>query len=126
MPVLVAEDQTFVALDLALAVEDAGGKVVGPAASVAEVLDLLATMTVAAAILDFNLVDGDCSVVVEVLANRNVPTIVHTGVALPSGLVERFPGLMVQIKPCVASKLVAQLEAVIGDGSAGSYDRVRR
>jgi len=41
--VLVAEDQFFIALDLALAVEDAGGKVVGPAASCEEALTFLAT-----------------------------------------------------------------------------------
>ena len=41
--VLVAEDQPFIALDLALAVEDAGGKIVGPAASGEEALALLAT-----------------------------------------------------------------------------------
>jgi hypothetical protein len=56
--VLVAEDQPFIALDLALAVEDAGGKVVGPAASCEEALALLATGIVGAAILDVNLVDG--------------------------------------------------------------------
>ena len=32
--VLIAEDQVFIALDLALAVEDAGGEVAGPVASV--------------------------------------------------------------------------------------------
>jgi DNA-binding NtrC family response regulator len=113
MPVLVAEDQIFIALDLALAIEDAGGTVVGPAASAAEALDLLATTTVRAAILDVNLIDGDCSAVVELLASRRIPTIVQTGLELPRALAARFPDLNVHTKPCRASSLVAQLEAML-------------
>ena len=41
--VLVAEDQIFIALDLALAVEDAGGEVAGPVASVENALALIET-----------------------------------------------------------------------------------
>lgn len=113
--VLVAEDQPFIALDLALAVQDAGGKVVGPAASRDEALAFLETEIVGAAILDVNLVDGDCSAVVEILVGRGVPFIVHTAVDLPPALSARFSGLVVQIKPCPAKTLVAQLGALIGD-----------
>jgi DNA-binding response OmpR family regulator len=120
-PVLVAEDQTFIALDLALAIEDAGGQVVGPAVSVAEALELLATVEVAAAILDVDLVDGDCSPVLEALENRSIPTIVQTGVELPVGLATRFPNLVVHNKPCSTSELIAELEAMIVDhGRAGA------
>ena len=118
LPVLVAEDQIFIALDLALAIEDAGGEVVGPAATVADALDLLATMAVGAAILDVDLIDGDCSAVAEVLASRHIPTIVQTGQALPPGLAARFPDLIVHAKPYKASRLVAQLEAMIDAGGA--------
>ena len=126
----MAEDQPFIALGLALAVEDAGGKVVGPAASCEEALALLATAVVDAAILDVNLVDGDCSTVMEVLVGRGVPFIVHTAVDLPPALATRFPGLVVQIKPCAAARLVAQLEnmlaehrRVVGGAAPASYDR---
>ena len=111
----MAEDQPFIALDLALAVEDAGGKVVGPAASGEEALALLATGTVGAAILDVNLVDGDCSALVEVLVGLDVPFIVHTAVNLPPALATRFSGLVVQIKPCPAATLVAQLEILLAE-----------
>lgn len=116
--VLVAEDQPYIALDLALAIEDAGGKVVGPAASVAEALELLATTNVDAAILDVDLTDGDCSAVVEVLANRGIPTIIQTGLELPPALAARFPDLIVQHKPCMAFRLIAQLEPLILGGGA--------
>lgn len=55
--------------------EDAGGKVVGPSASCEEALALLANGTVAAAILDVNLVDGESSPLVEALVSLDVPFI---------------------------------------------------
>ncbi len=115
LSVLVAEDQPFIALDLALAIEDAGGEVVGPAASVKEALALLADTAVGAAILDVNLLDGDCSAVVEALAGLDIPIILQTGVGLPAGLGERFPDLVIQIKPCLTANLIAQLETLIAD-----------
>ena len=125
--VLVAEDQPFIALDLALAVEDAGGKVVGPAASCQEALAFLATGIVGAAVLDVNLVDGDCSSLVEVLVGLNVPFIVHTAVDLPPALTARYSGLVVQIKPCPAAILVEQLETLLAARqpatAPAAYDR---
>ena len=113
--VLVAEDQPFIAIDLALAVEDAGGKVVGPAASCEEALAFLSTEIVDAAILDVNLVDGDCSSLVEVLVGLDVPFIIHTAVDLPPALTARYLGLVVQTKPCPAATLVEQLEGLLAD-----------
>lgn len=111
--VLVAEDQPFIALDLSLAIEDAGGKVVGPAVSCEEALTLLSTNRVSAAILDVNLIDGDSSAVMEVLVDRGIPFIVHTAVDLPPSLATRFSDLVVRIKPCPAASLVAQLETLL-------------
>ena len=125
----MAEDQSFIAMDLALAVEDAGGKVVGPAASCEEAMTFLSTGIVDAAIVDVNLVDGDCSALVEALVNLCVPFIIHTAVDLPTALATRFSDLVVQIKPCPPANLVAQLESLIaGDERAvvlapTSYDR---
>lgn len=113
--ILVAEDQPFIALDLALAVEDAGGNVVGPAASCEEALAFLATGIVHAAIVDVNLVDRDSSPVLEVLVGRDIPFIVHTAVDLPPELATRFSGLVVQIKPCPAASLVAQLAKLLAE-----------
>jgi DNA-binding response OmpR family regulator len=111
--VLVAEDQPFIALDLALAIEDAGGIVVGPSATCEEALALVRATSSAAAILDVNLVDGDCSRLVEVLQGLDIPFIIHTAVDLPPELATRFADLVVQIKPCPAASLVAQLEILI-------------
>ena len=107
--VLVVEDEPYIALDLAFAIEDAGGRIVGPAGTVAEALALVDQNEVAAAILDANLSDGDISPVVELLAGLGVPFIVQTGIGLPPGLTERFPDLVVYIKPCVSEWLVGEL-----------------
>ena len=111
--VLVAEDEPFIALDVALAIEDAGGQVVGPAASVREALALIAARPVAAAILDVNLMDGDITPVADILIRAGIPMILQTGIGLPPLLLARFPGLQVQIKPCVAAVLVRQLVVLI-------------
>ena len=111
--ILVAEDQPFIALDIALAVEDAGGAVAGPASSVAETLALIGAGTVAGAILDVSLTDGDITPVVEELVERGIPMVLQSGVGLPPGLAARFPDLVVHIKPCVAASLVEQIETLI-------------
>ena len=123
--VLVAEDQPLIALDVALAIEDADGVVAGPAASVRECLALIESQPIVAAILDVNLTDGDISPVAEALILAGVPIIVQTGIGLPAGLAARFPDLVVQIKPCVAATLVVQLEALIAAGGlAGQRERI--
>ena len=113
--ILIADDQPLIALDLAFAVEDAGGLVAGPTASVKETLALINTRPVAGAILDVNLVDGDISPVAEHLIGLGVPIILQTGVGLPRDLAARFPDLVVHIKPCVPAILVSQLQAMIAD-----------
>ncbi|MCY7338649.1 MAG: response regulator [Sphingomonas bacterium] len=111
--VLVAEDEPFIALDLALAIEDAGGEVIGPAASVEEALALIEARTVVAAILDVNLGDRNILPVAEILLSRGIPVILQTGMELPLGLASRFPNLAVHIKPCIAAKLVSQLVTML-------------
>lgn len=111
--VLVAEDEPYIALNLAFAVEDAGGRVVGPVASVEEALALLETNPVSAAILDVNLADGDISPVVEILVELGVPIILQTGIGLPPELAARFPGLVVHLKPCHPDKLIEELVAML-------------
>jgi CheY-like chemotaxis protein len=111
--VLIVEDQPFIALDLALAVEDAGGEVVGPAASVQEALALIEGRVVSGAILDVHLTDRDISPLADVLLGRGIPIIVQTGVGIPPELAARFPDLVVRTKPCVSALLVTELAALI-------------
>jgi DNA-binding response OmpR family regulator len=111
--VFVAEDEPFIAFDLATTIEDAGGVVVGPVATVKEALALLELHPVAAAILDVNLGDRDISPVAELLLARGVPVIFHTGLGVPDELRAKFPNLIVHLKPLVPEQLIRQLAALI-------------
>lgn len=111
--ILVVEDEPFIAMDVALAVEDAGGEVIGPAASISEALELLINRNPCGAILDVNLPDGDVTPVVECLVSRGVPLVIQTGIGLPSALAARFPDLVVVIKPVMVTDLVRRLEALM-------------
>jgi CheY-like chemotaxis protein len=111
--VLVAEDEPFIAYDLATTIEDAGGVVVGPAGTVSEALALVETHHVDAAILDVNLGDRDISPVADLLMARGVPVIFHTGLGVPDELRARFPDLIVHLKPLVPEQLIRQLAALM-------------
>lgn len=113
--VLVAEDEPFIALDVALAIEDAGGVVVGPAASVSEALALIETKMIVGAILDVNLIDGDITPVAEAVLRLGIPVVFQSGIGLPPELAARFPDAVIHTKPCVATKLVAQLADLISE-----------
>lgn len=112
--VLICEDEAFVALDLAAAVEDAGGQVVGPAATVREALTLLTKHRITAAVLDVNLADRDVTPVAEVLLERGVPLVVQTGRALPPPLKELSRTVPVLSKPVPALHIVQQLAQIVG------------
>jgi ActR/RegA family two-component response regulator len=107
--VLIVEDEAILALDLACAVEDLDGKVIGPVATVADAFSLLATEPVAAAVLDANLLDGDVTSLALALIHRAVPFVVHTGTGLPDELAAVHPHLPVVTKPASANIVLANL-----------------
>ena len=72
--ILIAEDEAFIAFELATAVENAGGQVVGPVASVSEGLRLLDREDVDAAILDVRLIDRDVTPIATLLLNVAGPS----------------------------------------------------
>ncbi len=98
-PVLIAEDNLYVALDLSNAIEDLDGKVVGPASTVAEALQLLEQHHVAAAILDCQLGEHDTSSLARVLAQRGVPFVIHTATPVSTTLAALHPEVPVLLKP---------------------------
>jgi DNA-binding response OmpR family regulator len=115
--VLIVEDEPFIALDLAEAVKEARGNVIGPAGSVSEALILMDLHLVQAAILDVNLSDRDVTPVAERLIEGGVPVIFYSGLALPAALRERFPSACVFRKPTpplqLLNKLVALMPALV-------------
>jgi DNA-binding response OmpR family regulator len=118
--VLIVEDEPFIALDLATAVEEARGKVIGPAGSVREALMLIDQHLVQSAILDVNLSDRDVTPIADLLIEGGVPVIFYSGLALPVALRERYPSASAYKKPTppvqLLNKLVALMLISSGDG----------
>jgi DNA-binding response OmpR family regulator len=81
--VLICEDEAMIAFDIAAAVEDANGMVVGPFATVADAMAELDGGMPDFAVLDVNLLDGDVTPVLTRLIAANVPIVVNTGTRLP-------------------------------------------
>lgn len=111
--ILVVEDEALTALDIADEIQAAGGRVVGPFASVALTLAALERAEVAAAILDANLIDRDVTPVAIVLIARHVPVAIHSGTGLPEELRRLFPDLPVILEPTASCDLIRTLEMQI-------------
>ena len=111
--VLVAEDEFIIASELAAAVEEAGGKVVGPVASVREGLALLRREVVHAAILDVRLVDGEVSPMAHVLLERGVVVVFHSASPIPREITDRHGAVVVCPKPMPPDHVVHRLAVLI-------------
>jgi CheY-like chemotaxis protein len=98
-PILIAEDNLYLSLDLSSAVEELDGRVVGPASTVAEALTLLAQCEIAAAIIDFHLDNQDACVLLQHLADRQIPFVIHTANSLPAFVCELHRNVPVLMKP---------------------------
>jgi DNA-binding NtrC family response regulator len=113
MSVLIVEDEPFIALDLASAIESAGGVVVGPAATVREALALLQRAPVRAALLDVNVGDGEVTPVATALAARGTPVVFYCGHGIPAELQRSCPTAPVFLKPAPVHKLVDELAGLM-------------
>ena len=85
---LIVEDDYLIAADLAGSLEDLGVKVIGPAGSVEDALDLVESDggQLDGAVLDVNLRDQRVYPVAQALAERGIPFVFTTGydaVAIP-------------------------------------------
>ncbi len=111
--VLIIEDDYFVASDLDLLIEDAGGHVVALVGNNFEALHLLATERVDAVVLDLCLADGQSTPTLDVLTARGTPVVVHTGADLPPGFKQRYPHVEILPKPAASRGLMESLDAVL-------------
>jgi DNA-binding response OmpR family regulator len=111
--ILVAEDEVIIAAELAAAIAEAGGQVVGPVASVSEALALLERETVHAAILDVRLVDGDVSPIAELLLQRGVVVVFHSASPVPRGIINRYDDVVVCPKPMQSDHVVYNLAVLM-------------
>ena len=109
----MAEDEPFTAYELARAIEDAGGEVVGPVASVEEGLALLAQENVDAAILDVRLTDRDIAPIAAALLERGKAVVFHTASPIPDQIATRFGEVITCPKPMQSDHVVLRLAALI-------------
>jgi two-component SAPR family response regulator len=114
MAVLIVEDEALIGLDLAWAIEDQGGKIVGPVATVEEALQLLLHTNVDAAVLDANLLDRDVTPVAFVLIEKHVPFVINSAIGIPDELRILFPNLPLVLKPASTAVVIAKLVGEIG------------
>ena len=114
-PVLVVEDEAMVAMLIEDGLLDAGAKVIGPAASVAEALQLIDTAMadggLSAAVLDINLCGETVTPVAERLASLDVPFLFATGYADGLGP-PGYPGAPKLLKPFDPNILVQTVAAL--------------
>ncbi|MBO0906269.1 response regulator [Jiella sonneratiae] len=99
----------FIAQDIAFAVQDAGGEVVGPFSTVQEALDHLGNEPVTAAILDVNLLDGDITPVLKSLVELERPVVVNTGTIRPWEMEGEFPSVPIFSKTTDPEILIEEL-----------------
>ena len=113
--ILVVEDEPFIAFDLMLAIEDAGGKAIGPASTVREALELIEMGIPDGAVLDVNLPDGNVGPVIDALPAWT-SIVVHTGVGLPPEVRAAHPDIPVFAKPTPPLQLLGQLASALERG----------
>lgn len=113
--ILVVEDDFFIAEDIAESLRQFGAEVIGPAASVAEALDLASRgAQVDGAVLDVNLRREKTYPVAEALQRRAVPFVFLTGYDRDA-LDARFRETPILNKPVNMDLLVSALAQREGD-----------
>lgn len=111
--VLIVEENSFLALDLSQAIEEAEGQVVGPTDQVSQALELLASGDVRAAIVDCRLV-GQSVALTSQLAERRIPFVIYAETYVPVILATLHPDVPVLRKPVHPRMVIDRLLAEMG------------
>lgn len=112
--ILVVEDEMLIAMIIEDALQESGGEIVGPVATLEAALKLAAEEKFDAAILDVTIRGGKVYPVAERLLARGIPFVFASGYgdwALPEALRDK-PRLM---KPFTAAALEEQLKLLYGE-----------
>ena len=97
--ILIVEDEPLIGLDLEAAVKDCDGIVVGIVSTVAAASQTVETEILHGAILDLQLKDQLALPVMEQLASRDIPFVIHSGQADDS-IASAWPGVPIIGKAC--------------------------
>lgn len=108
--VLIVEDEALLALELQLAFEEEGAEVIGPALSLMQALDTVAHAgKLDLAVLDVDLGGEDVYPIAELLLQRGVPFLFHTGHGSHREITQLFPDALTLMKPTLTETLVDHL-----------------
>ena len=107
--VLIIEDNAYLAMDLAAAIEEQNGRAVGPVGTLADATAFLDGEAVSGAVLDYELPGGEVTALARALADRRVPFVIHTSIAVGPEVSFLQPDAPVLMKPIQAEDLVAIL-----------------
>lgn len=112
-PILIVEDEPFIALDLKLAFED-HGSLAEIASDCAEAMEIIGRGRIRGAVLDVNLGRGQtCWPIAERLDELKIPYLLHTGDLNREGERLRTTDVPVIAKPALAENVVARLLGLI-------------
>jgi DNA-binding NarL/FixJ family response regulator len=111
LAVLVVEDEPIVALDLQDVLEKAGAIVIGPASTLDQALELIASNSLDCAVLDVRLAGETSFPAARELAEKNIRWVFYTGNADEAALRKDWPLCMVISKPVPPKQLIAAIAA---------------
>lgn len=111
--ILIIEDEAFVAMALETAFEAVGSIVVGPAATLAEAINLSENADVDVAIVDIDLNGLDVFPAADILVKRNIPFLFQTGHGQRRELGADYPDVPVCKKPISRKDLIAAVTELV-------------
>ena len=109
--ILILEDEPLLALDLEMIIQDLGGRVIGPASTIAEGVYAAESEAVDAAILDINIRGERSDPVADILKTRAIPFGFATGYG-SRGVAE--DGRKVLTKPYTPESVKTLLQKILG------------
>jgi DNA-binding NtrC family response regulator len=110
---LIVEDQVLIALSIEAYMEDAGYDAIGPFTSGSAALEWLRNHTPQAAILDYNLKDGDCTDLAHELQERGVPFMIYSGHRHSPDIPPEFKDVPWLEKPCSREDILKALQSLV-------------
>ncbi|GEL44776.1 response regulator [Methylorubrum extorquens] len=108
--VLLTEEFPLVGMDLSDVLEQAGYRVLGPAVMATEALSLLKRETPTLAVLGIELTGSSCAELVNVLRQRGVPFLVHSGCCRDGPLADGLQDVPWISKPAPPGDVVSVLD----------------
>lgn len=108
--ILLAEDEGLIALEIECCIQDHGGEVVGPFATLSDVMKAAEDQTLDGAILDIMLGTEEVYPAADRLAQRNIPVVFHSGHATEDRIATDYPGARLCQKPALPEAILAALK----------------